>query len=695
MPVRRFALLLVVLALAAVSLPAAARSGAPSAMFVIPFASGPVDPARDWSAADPKGMALVLVQADRFGAVGVVEAIAATGATLVQPLAPVSYIVAADAVQTRAMRALDGVRWAGAMPATAKVARSVTGATTRLRVTLVGAALPAGMPSGYVTRRAFTGVDGTVVVLPGGAAAATALAALPSVYSVADAGGRAQLRDERTAQVVATGGRAPAPVPGYRDFLTGIGADGTGVLISHVDGGVDMTHPELSSRIAGCIDYLATANAGCTAKNHDDAIGHGTHTLGIVLGTGSTGLGDAAGHDYGLGVAPGAKAIVQNAINVADGMSAFDNGYVPVYQAAQDLGAIVSQNSWGPTGSPQGYDEVTREFDSIVRDTDPTEAGDQPMGLVFSVMNGSGGVSTQGSPDEGKNLIGVGGTGSGRGTPGMDDLCTCSAHGPALDGRFLPTIVAPGQNVMSTRAAQGTLCGLPHTGAQQNTPSPLHATCTGTSMASPHVAGAYAVFVDWYRDRHAGATPSPALVKAALVNGAVDLAGAKNADGATMSAIPNNQQGWGRLNIANTVNGLGAGLSFDQETVFTEAGQSFIAAVAPVDQAKPLKITLAWTDALGPGLGDEVPAWVNDLDLVVTAADGTTWRGNVFAQGMSVAAGEADRKNNLENVFLPAPGPGPYTVTVEASNLIGDGMPNREGAVDQDFALVVANGRAA
>ena len=69
------------------------------------------------------------------------------------------------------------------------------------------------------------------------------------------------------------------------------------------------------------------------------------------------------------------------------------------------------------------------------------------MGFVLSVMNGSGGTSTQGSPDEAKNLLKVGGSG-GRGTstadgPGVDDLCTCTAHGPALDGRLLPDIVAP------------------------------------------------------------------------------------------------------------------------------------------------------------------------------------------------------------------------------------------------------------
>ncbi|MDQ4006367.1 MAG: S8 family serine peptidase, partial [Actinomycetota bacterium] len=430
-------------------------------------------------------------------------------------------------------------------------------------------------------------------------------------------------------------------------------------------------------------------------------VGHGTHTLGIVLGTGSTGLGDVQGFDYGLGVAPGATAVVQNAINLfAD---AFDDGYTPIYKEAQDLGAIVSQNSWGPSGEPEGYDEDTREFDSMVRDVDASEPGDQPMALVFSIMNGGGGESTQGSPDEGKNIIGVGGTFNRGPTTGRtpDDLCTCTAHGPALDGRLLPTLVAPGQQVISTRATQGTLCGIPFAGwsptapAAETPPSPIHAGCTGTSMASPHVSGGYAVFVDWYRDHFGGATPSPALVKAAFVNGADDLAGALDADGEEMTHIPNNQQGWGRFNLGNVLAGWSAGaVHVDQSVVFTASGQSHALTVEPIDPTRPMRATLTWTDALGPGLGGETPAWVNDLDLTVTSR-GTTWLGNVFSEGWSVPGGEADRKNNVENVYLPTASAPKYRVNVNAANIIGDGMPNRAGLTDQDFALVISNARPA
>lgn len=695
---KRLLIALGVLVLSATNLPAGAEGRATDPLYRIPFASGTIDPAIDFEARDPSGHDLVLVQFERFGSVGAVQAVAATGAALVQPLAPVSYLVWADAAETRQTRQLPGVRWAGVLPSHARIAPSVTASTTALRITLVGTAGLEGLPPDAVRGRAFTDVAGAVVTVQGGVAAARELAANPRVYSIADAGGPPQLRDEKGDQVVARGTAEP-PAPGYREFLGEIGADGTGVVVGHVDGGVDMHHPELDGAIVGCIDHSATG-ALCDVGNHDDVVGHGTHTLGVVLGRGSTGLGDVDGFDYGLGVAPGATAVTSNAIsfNTFGGEDPFEGGFRPLYKELWDQGAILSQNSWGPSGTPQGYDDDTREMDTIVRDVDDATPGDQGQAFSLSIMNGGGDTSTQGTPDEGKNLIRVGGTGlrnaTGRTSPGVDDLCTCTAHGPALDGRLLPDVVAPAQLVMSTRATQGTLCGL--MGAASELPSPLHASCTGTSFASPHVSGAYAVFVEWYRQHFQEATPSPALVKAALVNGADDLAGGADADGNPMGHIPNNQQGWGRLNLGNVVDAWELGtVHVDQSVIFSASGDSHEVLVEPIDPSLPLKVSLVWTDAPGHGLGGELPAWVNDLDLTVTGPDGTAWLGNVFEEGLSTTGGEADRMNNIENVYLAAPGAGPFRVEVSAANLIGDGLPNHEGLTDQDFALVITNARPA
>jgi serine protease AprX len=666
-----------------------------SALHSIPFSSGTVDPAVDFDAEVPQGHDLVLVQFRRFGQPSIVGKIARTGARLIQPLAPVSYIVWADASETRAIRALEGIRWAGVLPPQVRVSDNVTPTTVRLRVTTVASPTD-GTPVDGITTRLFTQVEGTVFHVDGGPDEAARIARAPWVYSVGAADYQPALRDELSAQIIATGTPKDGVKPGYSGLLERIKADGSGVIVGHVDGGVDANHPDLAGRIEACIDYAAVPS--CSVGNNDDVIGHGTHTLGIIMGTAATGLADLDGFKYGQGIAPGASAVVQNLINAGADLP---ERFTPIYKEAHDHGAIVSANSWGPSGTPQGYDEVTREFDTMVRDVDASKPGDQPMGLVFSVMNGSGGRSTQGSPDEGKNLIGVGGSGNrGRNAPTPDDLCTCTAHGPALDGRLLPTLVAPGQQVISTRAAQGTLCGVPFLGysptspSLETPPSPLHAGCTGTSMASPQVSGAYALFVDWYRGRFGKRTPSPALVKAAFVNGAEDLAGGLDADGAVMTNIPNNQQGWGRLNLGNVFDAwhTNAVVHIDQSEVFDRSGQTESLRVRAVDPSEPIKMTLTWTDAPGPGLGKKTPAWVNDLDLRVRSG-GDIYLGNVFAKGWSAKGGKADRMNNLENVYLKRAGKGLYEVVVDAANIIGDGLPNRKDPTDQDFALVITNAR--
>ena len=663
-----------------------------SGLHVIPFASGAVDPAVDLAPTDPVSHDLVLVQFDRIGMPGIVERIARSGARLVQPLAPVSYLVWADAAETHAIRRTDGIRFAGVLPRETRISETVDASTTELRVTFVGRPAAVGLGAAQVSVRDFTSTVGTVTVLPGGVDRAVELAADPRVYSIADAARENALRDELSDAVVAgLTNEEGDPQPGYAEFLKKIGATGKGVVVGHVDGGVDMNHPEFGGRIKACFDYTAQGNL-CTAGNNDDVIGHGTHTLGIIMGDGSTGLGDAEGFAYGLGIAPGAEAVVQNAIGTPTTEDPWANGYTAAYLDAYKAGAIVSANSWGPSSTPKGYDEDTREFDAMVRDVDAKKAGDQAYALVFSIMNGSGGKSTQGSPDEGKNIIRVGGSGNRNG-PGHDDLCTCSAHGPALDGRLLPDVVAPGQSVMSTRAAQGTLCGLSGS-AQELPPSPLHAPCTGTSMASPHVTGGYAVFTEWYRKRFKG-TPSPALVKGAFVNGAVDLSqnGGVDANGVALMPIPNNQQGWGRFNLGETISSWQRGVvHLDQSHVFDDSGAGAELVVRPVDPSKPMKATLVWTDALGHGKGGKIPAWVNDLDLVVSGR-GQTYLGNAFKDGWSVTGGKADRMNNIENVYLRKPGSGSFTVKVQAANIIGDGLPNRGDKTDQDFALIITNAR--
>lgn len=669
-----------------------------SPVHVLPLHSGAVDPAMDLASEDPVGHDIVLVQFDQRGATDVVDALPTTGATLLQPLAPVSYLVWADGAATQRIRALDGVRFAGTLPAEARVNPTVSG-TALLRVTVVGDGGSLLDRATATTRRGFTGTDGRVLTVPGDATTAALLAQRPEVYSVAATSalaGSEALRDERTAAIVGEGLADPtSPYEPDDQF----GVDGSGVTVAVVDGGVDTTHPELPGitdpRPVTCTSYTPGTGAQCDAGNSDDVIGHGTHVAGIVLGSGSTEIGDGGlgGYAFGHGVAPGASLHVQNAIS----LTAFRPSITDLFADSVRSGATVAQNSWGPSDTPQGYDEPTRQADAAVRDADPDEPGDQQLGVVFSIMNGNGGTSTQGAPDEAKNILAIGGSKSGRPSSGGsgDDLCSCSAHGPNLDGSRLVDLVAPGQAVMSTAAAQGVLCGVPST----EFPSPIHGQCTGTSMASPHVSGAYALFTEAYRTASPDAgDPSPALVKAALVNSAIDLARVgpvpgNDADGVPLTPVPNEQQGWGRLHVGAALDQLqdGTAIHVEQERLFDASGEVAEFAVDVLDPSQPLRVTLAYTDAFGHGEGGELRSLVNDLDLEVVAPDGTTYLGNVFDGGQSVPGGQRDTLNNLENVWFDAAAPGTWTIRVRATEIIGDGVPSSGDATDQDFALVVSN----
>lgn len=128
---------------------------------------------------------------------------------------------------------------------------------------------------------------------------------------------------------------------------------------------------------------------------------------------------------------------------------------------------------------------------------------------------------------------------------------------------------------------------------------------------------------DFYKKLY-GIEASAALVKATLINSAVDLLDENN-DGVNDNdyPIPNNHEGWGRVNLANATDPLAkyvdytAGLS-------TGGAKTYTANVAMVG---PLKMTVVWSDPASSTSASK--NLVNDLDLEVTAPNGTTvYRGN-------------------------------------------------------------------
>ncbi len=507
------------------------------------------------------------------------------------------------------------------------------------------------------------------------------LGAIPGVYTiqhiVPELGPRGEMSNQLIVGAFDDDGRI---LPGFPDWLNAIGRDGTGVIVGVVDGGIDEGHVDLAGRLQPCLGSEGSCTGSVSA--------HGTHVAGAVAGTGLSGVIGSEGFLRGLGVAPGA-GLVNQAYGPfsdfsADGMT--PQGMLRIFADSAASGALLTNNSWGPTGTPQGYDIPTMEVDYISRDALPDEPGQSPVLAVWSIMNGGGdsqgdcAPSSLGSPDEAKNLLAVGATNlqttSGQQAADVFSIGANSAHGPACDGRRVPHVVAPGWWTDSTVPGGG------------------HGFSGGTSMASPVVSGAIALWAEEYIDRYQR-LPSPALMKAVFIAAARDLVGGTDADGRPLGHRPDRFQGFGLIDLQQVMYPAGERVYlFDQDEVFTEPGQIWTESFAVADPDQPVRMVLTWTDAPGHGKGGSAPAWVNLLDLEVETADEQIYLGNVIGEdGWSATGGQPDDRNNIEAVFLhPDQHQGSLDIRVIASLLAGDALnPHDPGDPAQDFALACYN----
>ncbi|HSN53296.1 MAG TPA: S8 family serine peptidase, partial [Candidatus Sulfomarinibacteraceae bacterium] len=505
------------------------------------------------------------------------------------------------------------------------------------------------------------------------AEAVDAAAMIPTVLWLGYQSPEPILDDEMSDQIIADNHPGGVPQTGYLSYLAGLGYDGSGVIWAPIDTGVDYDHPDLFPSIVGgysfpnaCVNY--PPGSDCAGG------GHGTHVSGIIGGTGVGDTGgpytDPSGFRYGLGVAPGYSIFAMNSLSASAWPPA--GGWQEHSKRAVLGNAIGGNNSWTTgEGTQHGYQASERTHDIMVRDGNfDTAAVAEPFIEVFSAGNsGSSGLT---APKEGKNLIVTAASVNYR-AGNIDTIASFSSRGPAVDGRWVPTIAAPGEQIASTRNDEGGSCGTAISGTNG-----LYSFCSGTSMAAPHTSGAIVLATEWWRTFNAGADPSPAMAKALLVNSADDMA---------TPDIPNIHEGWGRINVDTMINPSVTRVYRDQDYVFGATGEQLIIPLGVPDPSQPLKITLAWSDA--PGAVGANPALVNNLDLTVEVG-GSTYLGNVFSGGWSTTGGSADAINNLENVFVASPG-GSAIITIDATAIVGDGVPYNGDTTDQDFALVCSN----
>ncbi|MBS3159088.1 hypothetical protein J4206_07425 [Candidatus Woesearchaeota archaeon] len=188
-------------------------------------------------------------------------------------------------------------------------------------------------------------------------------------------------------------------------------------------------------------------------------------------------------------------------------------------------------------------------------------------------------------------------------------------------------------------------------------------------MATPLAAGSATLVRQYFVQNRSVSDPTAALIKAALINGAVDIG----------YGIPSNHSGWGRINLTNTMfPSSPRKIRFSDNATRFSTGGNWTATYKSNNTNVQLKFTLVWTDY--PAALSASTQLVNDLNLLVTIPNGSIYIGNNFVAPYNSSL---DTVNNVEQITITTPPTGDYLVNVSAKNIaLGSGK--------QTFALVVS-----
>ncbi len=243
-----------------------------------------------------------------------------------------------------------------------------------------------------------------------------------------------------------------------------LGIRGEGIVVANIDTGVQYDHPALVNQYRGnngdgtfSHDYNWFDAAGTSPDEPADTDGHGTHTMGTMVG-------DDGGENQ-IGVAPGATWIAANGCCPSDDALVQSGQWMlePTRLDGSDpdvsMRPNIINNSWGtrtPSNAPFMEDVIIAW---------------QASGMFGVFANGNSGpaCNTSGSPGSRIVAYSVGNYNSSH------TISTTSGKGAGQDGEIKPNISAPGSAVRSSVPGNG------------------YASYSGTSMATPHVAGAIAL----------------------------------------------------------------------------------------------------------------------------------------------------------------------------------------------------------
>jgi Subtilase family/PKD-like domain/Ig-like domain CHU_C associated len=364
------------------------------------------------------------------------------------------------------------------------------------------------------------------------------------------------------------------------------------------------------------IDFAPTA----TRVNIMEAgapLDHATHCAGSIGGGGLL-------NPKARGIAPKAKIF---SWNFSGNIAAEQAAGIPANNLAVSSHSYGGTATCGLTGSSVAYSTTSRNTDLNLNNF-PNHLHIHSAGN--SQTSCSGGWSTiTGSGKTSKNNILVANISS---TEVLNGTSSC---GPILDGRVKPELSAFGTNVLST------------------IPTNSYALFTGTSMATPGVAGSVALLVERYRQLNANANPISTLIKNSVLNTAQDLG----------NIGPDYRFGYGRLNALAAIKILEQN-RYAISTIATAATND-INITVPAGASK-LRVMLTWNDPAGTS--NASIALVNNVDLSVINGATTNLPWILDPNNPTNPATKAiDNVSNIEQVEINNPTAGTYTLRVNGA----------------------------